>query len=177
MPDLKTSIIQRLKLHIECNISQRNITKYNIDINCTIENDMKKQIIIYYEKQFKYFALECNKELIQAVIDINNFYFKYSHNIVRYIEEYITLYRGFKEFVNLSISGIYFFKERDNINENSIKTNKSFCDMVDQYIMQIHSMLITNFNNGQPSILTEEEYEEFSSLPTFCRMVRERLIV
>jgi hypothetical protein len=177
MPDLTTSIIHRLKLHIECNISQENILRYNIDINCDIEDDMKKQIIFYYQKQLKFFALKCNEELVKAITDINNFYSEYSYNIVRYVEEYITLFRGFKEFVNLSTFGIYFFRQKDIINENYKKTNTTFCDMVDNRINQIYRMLTTNMNSDQPPILTEEEYEECSNLPVFCRMVRERLLV
>ena len=176
MPDLKTSIINRLKLHIECNITQENIEKYNVNINETNPIEMKKQIANYYEKQFKYFAFECNKELTEALADINNFYSEYSYNIVRNVEEYLTLNNGFKELINLRICDVYLFN-RDNLNENSNKLNSSFCDMIDNCLYRIHRLLTTNLLTMNTNIDNDQEVEveEYLNIPIFCVMIREQL--
>jgi hypothetical protein len=178
MPDLNTIIIERLKLHIKCNITEENIEKYNVDINGTNPKEMKRQILTYYEKQFKYFAIECNKQLTEALADINNFYSKYSYNIVRFVEEYMTLNNGFKELININIFDVYLF-QKDNIYENSKKIHTAFCDMIDNYLYRIHTLLTTNINSNQTELLTEEqevEIEEYLNIPIFCVMIREQLI-
>ncbi len=176
MPELNTCFLERLKLHIECNISEENKDKYNIDVDNTDVNVLKKQIIIYYENQFKHFAFECNAQLRKAVTDINNFYEEYSYDIVRYVEEYITLNYAFKELVNVCILDEDLFKEKNKVLSSCNKLNKYFCDMLESYIYHIYSLLTTMIFNSESQMISKEEYQEYLNLPTFCIMVRQKLV-
>ncbi len=182
MPDLKTLLKQRLKLHIYSNITSEDIIKYDIDLD---EDDLKKlslQIMSYYGKEFKFIVYECNSHLENALSDVPNFFNVYSHLIIYCIERYITLNNGFKEFLNISIFGGVLFENKDKYTELHIKTNSMFCDMIDKYIFQIYS-IVTNtliHQNQNPdeneNILTYEEFNDYANLPTFCVMVRDQLI-
>jgi hypothetical protein len=173
MPDLQTSFLKEIKCHIISEISEQNQEKYNINLKEINLEQIKKQLLYYYKNELKFYASETNKELYNALSDIKGFFNLYSYKIVEHTNKYISLNESLNKLININSFNHYVVNERYNSIASINDINNLFCNMVDNYIFKIFRLLL----NYSETNLTNEEIEEISNLPTFCIMVREKLLI
>lgn len=174
MPNLDPLFISEIKKHIECNISSTHLEKYNLNKIYTSLTDLKQDILIYYKEELDFNHRQCSLHLEIALEDMDSFYTTHSNYIIQYVENYITMYQSFLNFIKIQVTLstqkiVPLFLKKEFIYENVFKLRDYFCTMLQYYLVQIYISLTSTEQN------TDSEHDH-TNLIHFNTLVKERLL-